>query len=110
MRERIAEEAAAEALAVHTKQQQLNKTAGGSGESVLGGLDLDLALDTELSEQTVRRYVRPFRQAPAAPDPAPAVPKTRQITRWRGAGGSRWRITFAAANRCWLWLILFLRR
>jgi transposase len=33
------------------------------------------------SEQTVRRYVRPFRQA-AAPDPAPAVPKTRQITRW----------------------------
>ena len=32
--------------------------------------------------QTVRRYVRPFRQAPAAPDPAPAVPKTRQITRW----------------------------
>ena len=34
------------------------------------------------SEQTVRRYVRPFRQAPAAPDPAPAIPKTRQITRW----------------------------
>jgi transposase len=34
------------------------------------------------SEQTVRRYVRPFRQAHAAPDPAPAVPKTRQITRW----------------------------
>jgi transposase len=34
------------------------------------------------SEQTVRRYVRPFRQALAAPDPAPAVPKTRQITRW----------------------------
>ena len=34
------------------------------------------------SEQTVRRYVRPFRQAPAAPGPAPAVPKTRQITRW----------------------------
>ncbi len=34
------------------------------------------------SEQTVRRYVRPFRQAPAAPAPAPAVPKTRQITRW----------------------------
>jgi len=32
--------------------------------------------------QTVRRYVRPFRQAAAAPDPAPAVPKTRQITRW----------------------------
>ena len=34
------------------------------------------------SEQTVRRYVRPFRQALAPPDPAPAVPKTRQITRW----------------------------
>jgi len=34
------------------------------------------------SVQTVRRYVRPFRQAAAAPDPAPAVPKTRQITRW----------------------------
>ena len=34
------------------------------------------------SVQTVRRYVRPFRQALAAPDPAPAVPKTRQITRW----------------------------
>jgi transposase len=34
------------------------------------------------SEQTVRRYVRPFRQALAAPDPAPAIPKTRQITRW----------------------------
>ena len=34
------------------------------------------------SAQTVRRYVRPFRQALAAPDPAPAVPKTRQITRW----------------------------
>ena len=34
------------------------------------------------STQTVRRYVRPFRQALAAPDPAPAVPKTRQITRW----------------------------
>jgi transposase len=34
------------------------------------------------SEQTVRRYVRPFRQARAAPGPAPAVPKTRQITRW----------------------------
>src|SRR6185437_9667577 len=34
------------------------------------------------SEQTARRYVRPFRQAPAAPGPAPAVPKTRQITRW----------------------------
>jgi transposase len=34
------------------------------------------------SEQTVRRYVRPFRQALTAPGPAPAVPKTRQITRW----------------------------
>jgi transposase len=34
------------------------------------------------STQTVRRYVRPFRQALAAPAPAPAVPKTRQITRW----------------------------
>ena len=34
------------------------------------------------SEKTVRRYVRPFRQAIAAPGPAPAVPKTRQITRW----------------------------
>jgi transposase len=34
------------------------------------------------SQQTVRRYVRPFRQALAAPGPAPAVPKTRQITRW----------------------------
>ena len=34
------------------------------------------------SEQTVRRYVRPFRQARTAPGPAPAVPKTRQITRW----------------------------
>jgi transposase len=26
--------------------------------------------------------VRPFWQAAAAPDPAPAVPKARQITRW----------------------------
>jgi transposase len=34
------------------------------------------------SEQTVRRYVRPFRQVLAAPGPDPAVPKTRQITRW----------------------------
>jgi transposase len=33
------------------------------------------------SDQTVRRYVRPFRAQPAAP-PAPAAPKTRQITRW----------------------------
>ncbi len=42
------------------------------------------ALHAELQErgwvgsvQTVRRYVRPFRQARTAPDPAPAVPKTR---------------------------------
>jgi len=34
------------------------------------------------SVQAVRRYVRPFRQRTAAPPPAPAVPKTRQITRW----------------------------
>ena len=34
------------------------------------------------SVQAVRRYVRPFRQLPAAPPPAPAVPKARQITRW----------------------------
>jgi transposase len=33
------------------------------------------------SDRTVCRYVRPFRQLPAPP-PAPAVPKTRQITRW----------------------------
>ncbi len=33
------------------------------------------------SDQTVRRYVRPFRTQPAAL-PAPTVPKTRQITRW----------------------------
>ncbi len=32
--------------------------------------------------RTVRRYVAPFRQAATAPDPAPTVPKTRQITRW----------------------------
>jgi len=32
--------------------------------------------------KTVRRYVAPFRQALAAPEPGPAVPKTRQITRW----------------------------
>ncbi len=30
----------------------------------------------------MRRYVRPFRQLAAAPPPAPAIPKTRQITRW----------------------------
>jgi transposase len=34
------------------------------------------------SVKTVRRYVAPFRQALAAPDPGPAVPKTRQITSW----------------------------
>jgi transposase len=34
------------------------------------------------SVQAVRRYVRPFRQMAAAPPPAPAVPKARQITRW----------------------------
>ena len=34
------------------------------------------------SVQAVRRYVRPFRQRTAPPPPAPAVPKTRQITRW----------------------------
>ena len=34
------------------------------------------------SVQAVRRYVRPFRQRTAAPPPAPAVPKARQITRW----------------------------
>jgi transposase len=47
------------------------------------------ALHAELRERgwagsvkTVQRYVAPFRQALAAPDPAPPVPKTRQITRW----------------------------
>jgi transposase len=34
------------------------------------------------SVQAVERYVRPFRAMTAAPPPAPAVPKTRQITRW----------------------------
>jgi transposase len=34
------------------------------------------------SPQTVRRYVRPFGQAPAASAPAPAAPKTCQIIRW----------------------------
>jgi transposase len=34
------------------------------------------------SVRTVRRYVAPFRQAGAAHDPPPAVPKTRQITGW----------------------------
>ena len=34
------------------------------------------------SVRTVRRYVAPFRQAATAPDPAPAAPKARQVTRW----------------------------
>jgi len=34
------------------------------------------------SPQTVRRYVHLLRQAGAAVTPAPAVPKTREITRW----------------------------
>jgi len=34
------------------------------------------------SVQAVRRYVRPFRKLAAAPQPAPAVPKARQITSW----------------------------
>jgi transposase len=34
------------------------------------------------SVQTVRRYVHPFRAQAGAPPPAPAVPKSRQITRW----------------------------
>jgi transposase len=34
------------------------------------------------SAQAVRRYIRPFRAMTAAPPPPPAVPKTRQITRW----------------------------
>jgi hypothetical protein len=33
------------------------------------------------SDQQVRRYLRPFRQLPAAPPP-PAAPRPRQITRW----------------------------
>jgi transposase len=33
------------------------------------------------SVQTVRRYLAPFRKTDAAPEPPPAVPKTRQITR-----------------------------
>jgi transposase len=52
------------------------------------GLTDATALHAELHERgftgsvrTVRRYVAPFRQA-AAPDPTPAVPKARQITRW----------------------------
>jgi transposase len=53
------------------------------------GLTDAAALHAELRERgftgcvrTVRRYVAPFRQAATAPDPAPAVPKTRQITGW----------------------------
>jgi transposase len=34
------------------------------------------------SVRTVRRYVAPFLQAATAPDPAPAAPKARQVTRW----------------------------
>jgi transposase len=34
------------------------------------------------SVRTVRRHLAPFRGAAAAPDPVPAVPKARQITRW----------------------------
>jgi transposase len=34
------------------------------------------------SVRTVRRYLAPFRHGTAAPDPTPAVPKARQITRW----------------------------
>jgi len=34
------------------------------------------------SVQAVRRYIRPFRHQAAAPPPAQAVPKPRQITRW----------------------------
>lgn len=33
------------------------------------------------SARTVRRYIAPFRKTDAAPEPPPAVPKTRQITR-----------------------------
>ena len=52
------------------------------------GLTDATALHAELHERgftgsvrTIRRYVAPFRQA-TAPDPAPAAPKTRQVTRW----------------------------
>ena len=53
------------------------------------GLTDAAALHAELQQRgftgsvrTVRRYVAPFRQAATAPDPAPAAPKTRQVTRW----------------------------
>jgi transposase len=53
------------------------------------GLTDAAALHAELRERgftgsvrTVRRYVAPFREAGTAPDPAPAVPKNREITRW----------------------------
>jgi hypothetical protein len=34
------------------------------------------------SDQTVRRYVRPFRAMITAPPTAAAPPKTRHVTRW----------------------------
>jgi transposase len=34
------------------------------------------------SIQAIRRYLRPIRARGTAPPPAPAIPKTRQITRW----------------------------
>ena len=53
------------------------------------GLTDAAALHAELQQRgfsgsvrTVRRYVAPFRQAATAPDPAPAAPKARQVTRW----------------------------
>jgi transposase len=53
------------------------------------GLTDATALHAELRERgftgsvrTIRRYVAPFRQGAAAPDPTPAVPKVSQITRW----------------------------
>jgi hypothetical protein len=49
---------------------------------VTAGADLDEPGFTILDPQTVRRYVHPLRQAGAAVTPVPAVPKTREITRW----------------------------
>jgi hypothetical protein len=53
------------------------------------GLTDATALHAELQERgftgsvrTLRRYLAPFRHGTAAPEPAPAVPKARQITRW----------------------------